>query len=118
MRRREFVTLLGGIAAALPLALRAQQPRRVGVLMGLGEDDPQTKSHLAAFREALRPLGWIDGQAIQIEHRAASDLDGLRSAAAELLNHAPDLNGDLSNSSDKCRPGSICEHADRIHWRF
>jgi putative tryptophan/tyrosine transport system substrate-binding protein len=91
MRRREFITLLGGTALAWPFEARAQQIRRIGVLMGLGEDDPQTKSHLAAFREALRSLGWVDGQTIQIEHQAASDLDGLRSVAAELLNHRPDL---------------------------
>ena len=90
MRRREFVTGIA-ISTAWPLATRGQQPRRVGVLIGLEEDDPRTKSYLVAFREALRSLGWSDGQAIQIEHRAASDLDGLRSSAAELLNHAPDL---------------------------
>jgi putative tryptophan/tyrosine transport system substrate-binding protein len=90
VHRREFITLLGG-AAAMPLAARAQQPRRVGVLMGLGEHDPQTKRHLDAFREALHALGWVDGQTVQIKYRAAPDLDGLRSGAAELLNQAPDL---------------------------
>jgi len=90
MKRRLFITLVGG-AAAWPLAARAQQPRRVGVLMSRGEDDPQTKRSLAAFREALRSLGWIDGQTIQIEHRGAPDLDGLRSGAAELLSQGPDL---------------------------
>jgi putative ABC transport system substrate-binding protein len=91
MRRREFIALIGGAAAAWPLAARGQQPRRVGVLIGLGEDDAQTKSYLAAFREALRSLGWIDGRAVQIEHRAAPDLDGLRSGAAELLKQGPDV---------------------------
>jgi putative tryptophan/tyrosine transport system substrate-binding protein len=91
MRRRDFIGLLGATATAWPLAARGQRPRRVGVLMGLGEDDPQTKSYLAAFQEALRSLGWIEEQAIQIEHRAAPDLDGLQSGAAELLNQGPDL---------------------------
>jgi putative tryptophan/tyrosine transport system substrate-binding protein len=92
MRRRQFIALLGGTAAAAwPLWARAQQPRRVGVLIGLEEDDPQTKGYLAAFREALGVLGWIEGRGIQIEHRAAPDLDGLRSGAAELLRQAPDL---------------------------
>ena len=91
MRRREFFALLGGAAVAWPLAASGQQPRRVGVLIALEEEDPQTKSYLAAFREALRALGWIEGQSLQIEHRAAPALDGLRSGAAELLRQAPDL---------------------------
>ena len=94
MRRRDFIKATAASAVMWPLAALAQQSkrmRRVGVLMGIGEDDPQTKRFLAAFREALSSLGWIDGQSIKIEHRAAPDLDGLRSAAAELLNPAPDL---------------------------
>ena len=91
MRRRDFIKVIAGSAAAWPLPARAQRPRHVGVLMVLGEDDPQTKRFLASFHEALSSLGWIDGQSIQIEHRAASDLEGLRSGAAELLNQAPDL---------------------------
>ncbi len=90
MRRREFVTGIA-VLTAWPLAAHGQQPRRVGVLIALEEEDPQTKSYLAAFREALRALGWIEGQSLQIEHRAAPDLDGLRSGAAELLRQAPDL---------------------------
>ena len=89
MRRREFITLVGGAAAAWPLAVRAQQPRRIGVLMGI--ENPQTKSQFAAFREALHSLGWFDGQTIQIEHRAAPDPDGLPSSAVELLSQQPDL---------------------------
>ena len=88
MRRREFITALGGVAM-WPLAADAEQPRRIGILMGL--ETPQTKNLLAAFREALRSLDWFDGQTIQIEHQAAPDFDGLRSGAAELLNHVPDL---------------------------
>jgi hypothetical protein len=64
MRRREFIRLLGG-AAAWPLAARAQQTdrvRRVGVLMGLAENDPDAKERLTAFRERLDRLGWSDGQ--------------------------------------------------------
>jgi putative ABC transport system substrate-binding protein len=90
MKRRKVISLLGG-AVAWPLAARAQQPRRVGVLVGFGEDDPQTRSYLAAFRDALRTLGWIEGEAIQIGHRAAPDVDGMRSGAAELRNQGPDL---------------------------
>jgi putative ABC transport system substrate-binding protein len=91
MRRRDFFSFVSS-AAVWPLAARAQQPRRVGVLIGgHEEDEPETKSFLAAFRESLRSLGWFDGQTIQIEYRAAPDLDGLRSGAAELLSRGPDL---------------------------
>jgi putative ABC transport system substrate-binding protein len=63
----------------------------VGVLVGFGEDDPQTKKYLAAFRDALRTLGWVDGETIQVGHRAAPDVDGMRSGATELLKQGPDL---------------------------
>jgi len=94
MKRREFITVLGSAFASWPLAATAQQQsrmRRIGVLMSLKEDDPQTKRNLAAFEEALRSLGWFDGQTIQIEHRAAPDPDGLGSSAVELLSQQPDL---------------------------
>jgi putative ABC transport system substrate-binding protein len=94
MRRREFITVLGSAFASWPLAAVAQQQsrmRRIGVLMGLKEDDPQTKRYLAAFQEALGSLGWVREQTIQIVYRTAPDLDGLRSGATELLNQEPDL---------------------------
>ena len=65
MRRREFVTLIGGAVAMWPLAARAQQPermRRIGVLMPLGADDPRSKIRNAAFRQRLKELHWTDGQ--------------------------------------------------------
>ena len=64
MRRREFITLLGGAAAACPLSARAQQPDRmrlIGVLMGYAESDPAAQSMVAAFRGALAKLGWMEG---------------------------------------------------------
>ncbi len=64
MRRREFITLVGG-AAAWPIAARAQQPermRRVSVLLGLGEKDPEAITRLKAFRQGMRDLGWIEGR--------------------------------------------------------
>jgi hypothetical protein len=63
MRRREFITLLGGATAAWPLAARAQQPdrlRRIGVLMGIAESDPARPAFLSAFTRALQDLGWRD----------------------------------------------------------
>jgi putative ABC transport system substrate-binding protein len=64
VKRRDFITLLGGTAAAWPLAGRAQQPdgmRRIGVLMDLAVDDPEGRARVAAFRSELSRLGWTDG---------------------------------------------------------
>jgi putative ABC transport system substrate-binding protein len=74
MRRREFITLLGGAAVAWPLPARAQQPermRRIGVLMGLAEDDPETKARVAAFLRGLEKRGWSEGRNLQIDYRFA-----------------------------------------------
>jgi putative ABC transport system substrate-binding protein len=94
MRRREFITLLGG-AAAWPLAARAQQPdkmRRVGVLMTLAADDPQSMARIAAFLQGLQQLGWTDGRDVRIEYRwGAADADRIRKGAAELVALTPDV---------------------------
>jgi ABC-type uncharacterized transport system substrate-binding protein len=73
MKRREFITLLGG-AAAWPLGARAQQPDQVaiGMLIGYAEDDPETQACLAAFRDGLGQLGWIEGHNVRIDYRFAS----------------------------------------------
>jgi putative tryptophan/tyrosine transport system substrate-binding protein len=70
MRRREFITLVGGAAAAWPLAARAQQDgraRRIGVLAGSTEDNSATRANLAALREDLAKLGWIEGRNLRID---------------------------------------------------
>ena len=75
MRRREFITLLGGAAAAWPLAARAQQPermRRIGVLSGPAADDQDNKVRLAAFQQRLQQLGWTDGHNVRIDYRFAA----------------------------------------------
>ena len=94
MRRREFITLLGG-AAAWPLAARAQQPervRRIGVLMNLAADDPEGQARIAAFLQELQQLGWTDGRNVRIEYRwAAGDAERIRKYAAELVALAPDV---------------------------
>jgi putative ABC transport system substrate-binding protein len=72
MRRREFITLIGGAAATWPVAARAQQPDRmrlVGVLMPYAESDSAAQSWLAAFRAALAKLGWSEGSNLRIELR-------------------------------------------------
>jgi putative ABC transport system substrate-binding protein len=93
MKRREFITLLGGAAAAWPLAARAQtkRMRRIGVLMGLVAKDPEAQSRVAAFENGLQELGWVNGRNLSIEYRWAGDGNVLRDHAAELLAMAPDL---------------------------
>ena len=95
MRRREFITLLGGAAAAWPLAARAQQGERVrhiGVLMPLAADDLEGKARVAAFAEGLQQLGWTDGRNVRIDTRwGAGDADRYRRYAAELDALAPDV---------------------------
>ena len=94
MRRREFITLLGG-AAAWPLVARAQQGermRRIGVLMGLSESDPEAQSRIAAFRKSLQGLGWTEGRNVQADYYwAAGDIDRTHALAKELVRSAPDV---------------------------
>jgi putative ABC transport system substrate-binding protein len=93
MRRREFITLLGG-AATWPLAARAQQGervRRIGLLMGTA-DDREGQARVAALKQGLQELGWTDGRNIQIETRfAGADAGRIRAHAAELVALAPDV---------------------------
>src|SRR5712692_5106038 len=95
MRRREFITLLGGAAASWPLAARAQQPeqmRRIGVLMNVAADDPEGQAGVAAFQQALQQLGWSDGRNVRIDTRwGENDVDRDRRYAAELVALAPDV---------------------------
>jgi len=94
MRRRQFIKLLGGAAAAWPLAARAQQPeqkRLIGVLMPYAESDSAVQSWLAAFRAALAKLGWSEGSNLRIELRwSAADPDKIRTFAKELVDLRPD----------------------------
>jgi putative ABC transport system substrate-binding protein len=94
MRRRQFITLLGG-AAAWPLAARAQQGermRRIGVLMTVAADDPESQRRMTAFVQGLQELGWTDGRNVRIDTRwSAADADIGRRYAAELVALAPDV---------------------------
>ena len=95
MKRRAFIAALGG-AAAWPLTARAQQPdrmRRIGVLTGTLETDPETQARYAAFTQALQQLGWIDGANLRIDYRWGStgDSERVRKNAAELLALGPDV---------------------------
>src|SRR5215203_3535759 len=101
MRRREFIILGGGCAATCGLAAqwsltaRAQQSqrvRRIGVLMGLAADDPESQARLAAFAQGLQQAGWTVGQNIRIDYRwGAGNADVMRKHAAELAASSPDV---------------------------
>jgi len=95
MRRREFITLLGGGPIAWPLMAHAQQPdrmRRIGVLMGFAENDSQAQAHIAAFRDGLQKLGWTEGRNIRIDTRwVAFDAELRQRFARELVALQPDL---------------------------
>jgi putative ABC transport system substrate-binding protein len=96
MKRRQFITLVGGAAAAWPLAARAQQGdrvRRIGVITG-GDtpDDPDMQGRMAAFLDVLRQLGWSDDRNLRIDYRwPVGDADRIRRYAAELVELAPDV---------------------------
>jgi putative ABC transport system substrate-binding protein len=95
VRRREFITLIGGAAAAWPLAARAQQGermKRIGVLSGFAMDDQDNKVRLVAFQQRLQQLGWTDGQNVRIDHRfAEGTFENFARYAAELVALAPDV---------------------------
>jgi putative ABC transport system substrate-binding protein len=95
MRRREFITLVGGGVAAWPLAARTQQPdriRHIALLMGLREDDPEGQLETSALRQGLQQLGWIEGRNIQITSRwAGPDVERAAMFAKELVGLNPDL---------------------------
>jgi putative ABC transport system substrate-binding protein len=94
VKRREFITLLGGAATAWPLAGRAQQPqrmRRIGVLMGWNESDPEAQSNLTAFVQELQQLGWKDGRNMRIDYRwSDGDVNRMQIFAKELVALTPD----------------------------
>jgi putative tryptophan/tyrosine transport system substrate-binding protein len=95
MRRREFITLLGGAAASWPLAARAQQTermRRIGVLIVYPQTDREGQVRIAAFLETLQRLGWTDGRNVRFDYRwSVSDPAREKAAAAELVRSTPDV---------------------------
>jgi putative ABC transport system substrate-binding protein len=95
MKRREFITLVGGAAAGWPLGAPAQQAgvaRRVGVLMNSDESDPAYRAQVASFAQGLRKLGWIEGQNLHTDVRSsAGDAERARAVAGELLRLSPEV---------------------------
>ena len=101
MRRREFISLLGGASLAWPIAARSQQrerARRIGVVMGYPETNPNAQLQVTAFRQQLQKLGWIEADNFRIDLRyGADDPKRIRAMATELLGLGPDLM--VSNSN-------------------
>jgi putative tryptophan/tyrosine transport system substrate-binding protein len=95
MKRREFITLVGGAALAWPVAARAQQPdriRQIGVLLNLAADDPEGRVAIAAFQDGLQQLGWAEGRNVRIDVRwGGDDVERERRYAVELVALAPDV---------------------------
>src|SRR5262249_41579390 len=93
--RRDFITLLGGTAAAWPLAARAQQGermRRIGVLAAIAADEPEAQARNASFLQRLGELGWTVGRNVRIDYRwSADNADDIRRYAAELVALVPDV---------------------------
>jgi putative tryptophan/tyrosine transport system substrate-binding protein len=117
MKRREFITLLGGAAVAWPLAARAPQSdrtRRIGVLMFMGADDPYGQKNVKAFQEGLQELGWMESRNIRIDIRWAPDLGSMQRFAKELIALQPDVI--LSPTSSATR--SILEQTRAIPLIF
>jgi putative ABC transport system substrate-binding protein len=114
MRRRKFITLVGGAAAAWPLAARAQQSssvRHIGVLTPLAQGDPEGQARDVAFRQGLEKLGWTVGGNVRIDYRWGIDnIEKANAATEELLATAPDVI--LASTS---RVIAILQQATRIH---
>jgi len=95
IRRRDFITLLGGAALAWPLTARAQQPervRRIGVLINLAADDPEGHARITAFAQGLQEAGWTTGRNVRIDYRwGGAGADAMAKYAAELVAPAPDV---------------------------
>ena len=95
MRRREFIALLGGMTAAWPLSVRAQQGERVrhiGVLTAMTANDPEAQARNAVFEQSLRQLGWTVGRDLQIDYRSlGGEAASIRRGASELVALAPDV---------------------------
>jgi putative tryptophan/tyrosine transport system substrate-binding protein len=110
MRRREFITLLGG-AAAWPVVARAQQSdrmRRLGVLMGFAEEDHEAQARVAGFKQALERLGWTNGRNIEFNYRwTLGDADRMRVYARELVQLAPDVILSAINVTDPVGSGLV-----------
>jgi putative ABC transport system substrate-binding protein len=119
MQRREFITLLGGTVTAWPLAARAQQPKRVGVLMDGVATGSVGQANLSSFLQGLRKLGWIDGENMRIEVRwNAGDRSLIEAYASDLVGlFKPDVLLAARHRKSGCPAAGYEYHSDRIHGR-
>ena len=118
LRRREFITLLGGAAAAWPLAARAQpdeRMRRIGVVMNMAADDPESRARLSALVQGLQELGWTVGRNVRIDYRwAEGDAERYRKQAAEIFALEPDVIVSWGPKSRACkRRAAPCRSCSR-----
>jgi len=116
MTRREFISLLGGAAAAWPLAAQAQQPgrmRRVGVLMAFDENDPEAKAYLSGFTQGLAELGWTDGRNLRMDVRWAAGRPNA-DVRERVARPATRRHSRAWNSSDRCIPAGDADDPDCI----
>ncbi|MGC2714737.1 MAG: ABC transporter substrate-binding protein, partial [Pseudolabrys sp.] len=93
MKRREFIKVIAGSAVGWPLAAQAQldRIRRVSMLLGIPENDPETKSRIRGFQLGMRDAGWVEGRNVHIEYRYATDRDAINKHVAEVIRSAPDV---------------------------
>ena len=93
MKRRKFIKVIAGSAVGWPLAAQAQldRIRRVSILLGIPENDPETKSRVRTLRLGMRDAGWIEGSNIQIDYRYAADQDAIKKHVAEVVQLAPNV---------------------------
>ena len=93
MKRREFIKVIAGSAVGWPLAAQAQldRIRRVSILLGIPENDPETKSRIRGFQLGMRDAGWVEGRNVHIEYRYATDRDAINKHVAEVIRSAPDV---------------------------
>src|SRR5262249_54273011 len=119
MQRREFITVLGGAAVAWPLSLHAQQgarERRIGILMGYAESDPETKLRIAAFRSGLAKRGGAEGHNIQNDYRFSAATDSQQTACERIARASSRGRPRAYDNGRRCRATGESRNPGRVRW--